>query len=144
MQSRNQNNISLEKHTVLLQAVPCPLNQGGLYHSAASLSGVQSARVFYDQDAKFCKGILLSYYHGGQQALGQCGINVFREETIQAPGFLFHRPTTSSHDRRLDITFAPISTGVADWIGWVCVEMKGTITLWYDARSVVLLEAKER
>ena len=38
---------------MLLQAVPCPLNQGGLYHSAASLSGVQSTRVFYDQDSLF-------------------------------------------------------------------------------------------
>lgn len=116
------------ENTLLLQAVPCPVGQGELYHSAASLDSVQSARVFYDQDASYCKGILLTYCHGGQQALGQCGINVFREETIKTPKFLYHRPTASSHDRRLDITFASTSTDVTHWFEWVCVEVTGTIT----------------
>jgi len=139
MQNRNKNGIPLGKHTVLLQAVPPPF-YGDLYHYVASLEDVQSARVFYDQDARCCKGILFTYCHGGQQALGQCGINVFREETIIAPKFLYHRLMVTSNDRMLDITFASTSTHVTNWIGWGCIKMTGTITFWCDRRSAVHFE----
>jgi len=46
---------------IRLQTPQCLLSQDDIYYSLAHLNNVRSVRVFYDQNAYYCKGILFLY-----------------------------------------------------------------------------------
>lgn len=58
----------------------------GVFLSSASLKLVTQAQVFHDAETSFCKGILLDYQNGGQQALGECRLGL-------DPAQVYHQPT---------------------------------------------------
>jgi hypothetical protein len=68
-----------------------------------------------------------------------CGLNVFREATIEAPTSLYYRTITSGINRGLYITFATKSTEDKNWSEWMHLEMAGTVALWYNYQSAVLV-----
>ena len=58
------------------------------------VSGVLSARAFYDGDNGLCRGILLCYENGGERAVGQCRIHVDRSLSVLRPTRVCVRDTT--------------------------------------------------
>ena len=131
---------SATEDVITFQIPNCPVSQENVYYSLASLEGIRVARVFYGQDARYCKGMLLLYNDGGYQSVGQCGLGAFQEQVFEAPSALYYRSGYSHHGQALDIRFASKSAKNANWVGWASHEMVGTITVWYGYQSIIHLE----
>jgi hypothetical protein len=85
-------------------------------------------------------GILFIYSDGTHQAVGQCGLGFFPEETIQSPLVLYHRSENVTHGTAVKVKFATKATQTLDWSGWEDDQMVGNITFLYNQLSIVLLE----
>jgi hypothetical protein len=130
---------SLAKEILRLEPRSCPISQD-IYHSSARLDHIKNVRIFYDQVIYYCKGILFTYYDGNQQAVGQCALGVFPEETVESPTLLYHRSENTTQGTAVKVRFATEFIESVDWTGWQSNQMVGTITFWYNHLSVVLLE----
>lgn len=65
---------------------------------SASLEEVSSVTVFYDLLHSYCKGILLCYTAGTQQALGQCAIGIFPEQRTVSPQIMHYQDCESKRN----------------------------------------------
>lgn len=61
------------------------------YPSRAPLEGLRSVEVFYDENSRYCRGMLLNYQNGGCRAVGQCRIHVDPAKQFMKPSQICFR-----------------------------------------------------
>ncbi|KAI0404759.1 hypothetical protein F4802DRAFT_566206 [Xylaria palmicola] len=109
------------------------------YFSMASLKGVRSVEVFYDQDSRHCRGIIFYYQNGGCRAVGQCRISMDSTKQLTQPSQICFRVNSvrGNHGNIL-------STVQIDWKagphtheekGWECEPLEGKLIYWYTYES---------
>ncbi|KAI1265982.1 hypothetical protein F5Y18DRAFT_435432 [Xylariaceae sp. FL1019] len=108
------------------------------YLSMAPLEGIRSVDLFYDQDRRHCRGMILYYYHGGCRAVGQCRLLVDSTTQFVKPLQLCFR-IDSVRDRS-----RTLYTVEAEWNadphihntkGWECKPLEGKLIYWYTRDS---------
>ncbi|KAM6477672.1 hypothetical protein HDV62DRAFT_372746 [Trichoderma sp. SZMC 28011] len=55
------------------------------YCSWASLDGVSSVRIFYEDDFDFCRGLMFYYENGASRTVGDCRVQRDREAAVNKP-----------------------------------------------------------
>ncbi|KAI1357826.1 hypothetical protein F5Y08DRAFT_333584 [Xylaria arbuscula] len=109
------------------------------YLSMASLEDLQSVKVFYDRDSRYCRGMLLYYQNGGCRAVGQCRIDVDTSKQFWQPSQICFRMDSvcgNSHEVLYNVQV----DGRADSHthkekGWNCKPLKGVLAFWYTHNS---------
>ncbi|KAH6667292.1 hypothetical protein B0J14DRAFT_489952, partial [Halenospora varia] len=105
--------------------------------SSAPLEMVTRVQVFYNEENTYCRGILLEYENGAQQALGQCRLGVDLYKTCIKPSFLcfiheeYLRPRTEIRLQavRVEFTCEPRQNQAKD--SWTWFTMTGTLGFWF-------------
>ncbi|KAI1502077.1 hypothetical protein F5X99DRAFT_380534 [Biscogniauxia marginata] len=127
------------KRVQLPEAVQRPLGENA-YFSWALLKGVSSAQVFYDENRKYCKGIIFHYRNGGCRAVGQCRLHVDPTERVFQPqGLCFRIVAGSSRHNRATYT---VKINFGDKIsdrhgveGWCYRPLGGVLNFWFTHDS---------
>jgi hypothetical protein len=122
-----------------LESLKCPIREDYVYHSRASLNNVKYARIFYGEEAYYCKGILLQYDDGSQQTVGQCRLNVSLEKINFSPSMICHRTVKLQYEDGVVVDFATEPVKNSDWTGWGRSMMSGRINFWFTCDSAVLV-----
>ncbi|KAI0537839.1 hypothetical protein GGR58DRAFT_325125 [Xylaria digitata] len=122
----------------------CPIGQD-TYLSIASLEGIRSVEVFYDQNSRHCKGMLLYYQNGGCRAVGQCRIHVDSAKQFLQPSQIYFRNDSVRGDHN-----SILSKVQVDWRpdfhiygekGWNREPLEGILLYWYtDNSSFIAIE----
>ncbi|GAW23381.1 hypothetical protein ANO14919_129390 [Xylariales sp. No.14919] len=107
--------------------------------SMASLEGLQSVEVFYDQDGQHCRGMLLYYQNGGCRAVGQCRIHVDSSKQFLQPSQICFRTNSLRGNGHVVLYNVQV-----DWRadshrheekGWACQPLDGILVFWYTHNS---------
>ncbi|KAL7905387.1 hypothetical protein GGI35DRAFT_460585 [Trichoderma velutinum] len=61
------------------------------YYSWASLDGVSSVVIFYEDDTEFCRGLMFYYENGARRTVGDCRVQMDREATVDKPTQICYR-----------------------------------------------------
>ncbi|KAL6815122.1 hypothetical protein J3E69DRAFT_358948 [Trichoderma sp. SZMC 28015] len=61
------------------------------YYSWASLDGVSSVVIFYEDDLDFCRGLMFYYENGASRTVGDCRVQMDREATVDKPTQICYR-----------------------------------------------------
>ncbi|KAI0474610.1 hypothetical protein F4859DRAFT_74248 [Xylaria cf. heliscus] len=110
-----------------------------VYLSIASLEGLQSVEVFYDQSSRHCRGMVLYYQNGGCRAVGQCRFDVDSAKHFIQPSQICFRSHSVNASRNCIFSVVEV-----DWKhhphtheekGWNCQLLKGNLLYWYNQNS---------
>ncbi|KAI1296160.1 hypothetical protein F5Y03DRAFT_387245 [Xylaria venustula] len=109
------------------------------YFSIASLEGIRSVEVFYDQDTRHCRGIVFYYQNGGCRAVGQCRVAMDSTRQFTHLSQICFRINLVRGNNG-DI----LSAVQVDWKGdphtheekgWKCEPLEGKLIYWYTHKS---------
>ncbi|KAL6787067.1 hypothetical protein J3E68DRAFT_445606 [Trichoderma sp. SZMC 28012] len=107
------------------------------YYSWASLDGVSSVRIFYEDDFDFCRGLMFYYENGASRTVGDCRVQRDREATANKPTQICFRtkiPEIESHENGIG-TVCKLRVEFEHHNGhdderWHCLPFKGIIRFW--------------
>lgn len=117
------------------------------FFSSGSLEAVFSTTVFYEEESRFCKGIIIKYHDGTRRALGQCRLGVDPTQYCTAPSHLCHsrithyRPgaTFPRHGVSVEFTTEPKHQHNEEATrDWECCRMKGILQFWCNSSQTAL------
>ena len=123
---------------------PPPLK--GAFLSSALLANVIEVQVFRDFTTGFCKGIILEYSTGAQQALGQCRIGLDPIVAYKSPSHICaahseHRLPNRGYDireARVTATSLEHHEHCDSKLEWECFSMTGRLYFWFSREESLL------
>ncbi|QYT02936.1 hypothetical protein H0G86_009918 [Trichoderma simmonsii] len=107
------------------------------YYSWASLDGVSSVRIFYEDDFDFCRGLMFYYENGASRTVGDCRVQRDREATVKTPTQICFRTKIPESDNgengigtvcKLRVEFEH-HNGHDDEL-WHCLPFRGIMRFW--------------
>ncbi|PNP46479.1 hypothetical protein THARTR1_10801 [Trichoderma harzianum] len=108
------------------------------YYSWASLDGVSSVVIFYEDDFDFCRGLMLYYENGGRRTVGDCRVQMDRQATVDRPTRICFRtkvPESLMGENgigtvcKLRVEFEHHNGHEGDEF-WHCLPFRGIIRFW--------------
>lgn len=120
----------------------------GTAFSSAPLRDVTRIQVFFDEQNRICRAILLDYQNGAQRAVGNCRLGVDPVKTYPSPRRVcFYHPSGLSMNGHLHPVFSrEVESGSSsshshDEDGWVCAAMEGNLECWsMDLESLIRID----
>ncbi|KAL7958976.1 hypothetical protein V8C34DRAFT_281120 [Trichoderma compactum] len=106
-----------------------PFGHGGCL-SWAPLEHVARLRLFTDEDAGICRGLLLEYEDGGQRAVGECRVGVDVERAYVRPVCLCIGRTSGYPRWGIEVRVDGRAGHTHTERNWQCYEMRGTLVSW--------------
>ncbi|KAI1477525.1 hypothetical protein F4774DRAFT_388568 [Daldinia eschscholtzii] len=132
--------VALPKHFAMekLRSIPNSLAEDA-YLSKAPLADVASAKVFYEEDTKLCKGIIFRYHDGVSRAVGQCRVNVDATNLVSWPLRFCYR-INEACDRYHQVTHSVQVTLQEEphrqhGEEWNCHKLDGMLNFWFTPES---------
>ncbi|KAL6413025.1 hypothetical protein AUP68_02520 [Ilyonectria robusta] len=108
--------------------------------SSASLESVERAEVFYDEESRLCKGIVIHYLDGTRRSLGQCRVGLDPTQTYTEPSHFCYAYPRVGRDG-LEVQFTTDSEH-KHWnsheLEWACYQMAGVLQFWFTKQQVAL------
>ncbi|KAL6806156.1 hypothetical protein J3E68DRAFT_36877 [Trichoderma sp. SZMC 28012] len=106
-----------------------PYSHGGCL-SWAPLEHVARLRLFTDEDAGICRGLLLEYEDGGQRAVGECRVGLDVERAYERPvGLCIGRKSGFSR-WSIRVRIDRQAEHMHSERNWQCYPMRGTLVSW--------------
>ncbi|PKK51050.1 hypothetical protein CI102_2945 [Trichoderma harzianum] len=106
------------------------------YYSWASLDGVSSVRIFYEDDFEFCRGLMFYYENGASRTVGDCRVQIDREATVDKPTQICFRtkvPESENGENGIG-TVCKLRVEFEHHNGhderWHCLPFRGIIRFW--------------
>ncbi|KAI1199602.1 hypothetical protein F5X97DRAFT_332632 [Nemania serpens] len=116
------------------------------YLSIAPLEGIRSVEVFYVQNSRHCRGMVLYYQNGCCRAVGQCRIHVDSAKKVMQPLQICFRMDSVSgkHDSVLYAVQVDWRTDPQTYEeeGWNYKPLKGNLLYWYTYNSSFIVIEK--
>ncbi|KAL7914516.1 hypothetical protein GGI35DRAFT_148193 [Trichoderma velutinum] len=106
-----------------------PYSHGGCL-SWARLEHVARLRLFTDEDAGICRGLLLEYENGGQRSVGECRVGVDVERAYVKPVCLCIGRKSGYPRWSIKVRVDGEPEHIHTERNWQCYEMRGTLVSW--------------
>ncbi|KAI0104219.1 hypothetical protein GGR51DRAFT_561028 [Nemania sp. FL0031] len=128
----------LPKHFQRYQPKSCPIGEEACL-STASLEDLRLVEVFYDENGRYCRGMLLYYQNGGCRAVGQCRVGLDSSKQFSQPSRICFRMdpvdrgfNTRRYDVQVDWRAAAHTHEEEEW---KCEPLEGVLVFWYNSES---------
>lgn len=106
-----------------------PYSHGGCL-SWAPLENVARLRLFTDEDAGICRGLLLEYEDGGQRSVGECRVGLDVERAYERPVGLCIGRKSGFPRWSIRVRVDGQAEHTHPERNWQCYSMRGTLVSW--------------
>ncbi|KAL6790293.1 hypothetical protein GGI42DRAFT_347120 [Trichoderma sp. SZMC 28013] len=106
-----------------------PFGHGGCL-SWAPLEHVARLRLFTDEDAGICRGLLLEYEDGGQRSVGECRVGLDVQQAYVRPVCLCIGRMSGYPRWSIEVRVDGQAEHTHTERNWQCYEMRGTLVSW--------------